>query len=312
MSFSFDFPLCSSYLPQDVPYSGLDTPPLTPLYSTSQPTWDYLLPLPLPDLPVYPSPPTTPALTPSYPTPTTTYSCSPSYPGLSPTSYPTLLEEHRLTSSHSGSHSFSPPTYSNASTCPSLLDSSSAQPYTSSATSSLDISPRPSFQRYSPYQRSAGGKMKKPSPLRPSPIRPTTYVAPPPPPSLPSPPTLPLPLPTPLATTPSLLEQAASLITQPSPPSCSPPSDLSSPAETSSTSSPDPLLKPLARRRKARVELNDNQKTQLELVFSLYKYLGHDVRLKVAEQVGLPEKTVLYWFQNRRAKEKRDRKSKSS
>ena len=304
MSFSFDFPLCSSYLPQDVPYSGLDTPPLTPLYSTSQPTWDYLLPLALLDLPVYPSPPTTPALTPSYPTPTTTYPCSPSDPGLSPNSYSILLEEQRTTSSYSGAHSFSPPTYSNPSTYPSVLDSSSA----ATSSSTLDISPRPSLQRYSPYQRSAGGKMKKPSPLRPSPIRPTTYVAPPPPPSLPSPPLLPLP--TPPATTPSLLEQAASLITQPSPPSSSPPSDLSSPAETSSTSSPDPLLKPLARRRKARVELNDNQKTQLELVFSLYKYLGHDVRLKVAEQVGLPEKTVLYWFQNRRAKEKRDKKNK--
>ena len=60
------------------------------------------------------------------------------------------------------------------------------------------------------------------------------------------------------------------------------------------------------------MELTDNQKTQLELVFSLYKYLGHDVRVKVAEQVGLPEKTVLYWFQNRRAKEKRAKKNKPS
>jgi hypothetical protein len=56
------------------------------------------------------------------------------------------------------------------------------------------------------------------------------------------------------------------------------------------------------------VELTDHQKTQLELVFTLYKYLGHDVRVRVAEEVGLPEKTVLYWFQNRRAREKKAEK----
>ena len=68
---------------------------------------------------------------------------------------------------------------------------------------------------------------------------------------------------------------------------------------------PQEILKPLVRSRKKRSELTDTQRAQLELVYTVYKYLGHDVRKKVAEEVGLPQKTVMYWFQNRRAREKK-------
>ncbi|KAL5261951.1 hypothetical protein ACHWQZ_G007601 [Mnemiopsis leidyi] len=294
MSFNFDFSFCSSYQDRDLFYSGLETPPLTPLYSTSLPSSDHLplLHLPLLDLPPYPSPPATPALTPSNPSstsPQSTYPYLPSTPVFTPASYPTLPEADDL--HRSSITSYSTPSYSS----PPLVSYSPA----------MNTSTRSNTQRYCPYQRSTSTsrKINKRSPLRPSPNRPSTPVA--------------FPTPQP-STSPSLLEQAACLVLQPtptSPPTTSPPSHLSSPPaeETSPTSlSPDPLLKPLARRRKARVELTDHQKTQLELVFSLYKYLGHDVRLKVAEQVGLPEKTVLYWFQNRRAKERKAKKNKPS
>ena len=71
---------------------------------------------------------------------------------------------------------------------------------------------------------------------------------------------------------------------------------------------PQEILKPLVRSRKKRSELTDTQRAQLELVYTVYKYLGHDVRKKVAEEVGLPQKTVMYWFQNRRAREKKAEK----
>lgn len=65
----------------------------------------------------------------------------------------------------------------------------------------------------------------------------------------------------------------------------------------------------LKRPKRKRIEPTDTQRTQLELVYSVYKYLGHSVRIRVADEIGLPEKSVLYWFQNRRAREKKAMKN---
>ena len=59
-----------------------------------------------------------------------------------------------------------------------------------------------------------------------------------------------------------------------------------------------------------RTDLTDSQKASLEAVFTVYKYVGPDVRAKIAEELGLPDKTVLYWFQNRRVRQKKEEKSK--
>ena len=85
------------------------------------------------------------------------------------------------------------------------------------------------------------------------------------------------------------------------PPTCL----LEQAAKVLSEDIPQEILKPLVRSRKKRSELTDTQRAQLELVYTVYKYLGHDVRKKVADEVGLPQKTVMYWFQNRRAREKK-------
>ena len=84
-----------------------------------------------------------------------------------------------------------------------------------------------------------------------------------------------------------------------------PTSLLEQAAKVLSEDIPQEILKPLVRSRKKRSELTDTQRDQLELVYTVYKYLGPDVRKKVADEVGLPQKTVMYWFQNRRAREKK-------
>ena len=285
MSFNFDYPYVSSYLQWESAISGLDTPPLTPLYTT--PVYYPTVPLLPNHLSHYSSPPSTPVQTPDYLPPVPLQLNSSASPPTSSSCY--SYTQH----CNNGTPAYFTNIYN-----PAQL------PYTPV----LETVSRTAPQRFSPYQRSrrVSPKLKTVSQqVPPYPLTPTVTT----PPSTPSlleqaAPTIPslseqaaLTIPSlseqAPSTIPSLLEQAASSITEMKP----------------LYSTPEPVLKPLVRKRKTRTEMTDHQKTQLELVFSIYKYLGHDIRTKVAEEVGLPEKTVLYWFQNRRAREKKAQKN---
>ena len=307
MSFNFDYPYVSSYLQWESAISGLDTPPLTPLYTT--PVYYPTLPLLPNPLSHYSSPPSTPVQTPDYLPPVPLQLNSSASPPTSSSCY--SYTQH----CNNGTPAYFTDIYN-----PAQL------PYTPV----LETVSRTAPQRFSPYQRSrrVSPKLKTVSQqVPPYPLTPTVTT----PPSTPSlleqtAYTIPSLSEQAALTIPSLLEEAASTI-----PSLSEQAALTTPslseqapstipslleqAASSITkikplySTPEPVLKPLVRKRKTRTEMTDHQKTQLELVFSIYKYLGHDIRTKVAEEVGLPEKTVLYWFQNRRAREKKAQKN---
>lgn len=298
MSFSFDNTFLANNFSWDASLGGQQTPPLTPVYPT--PSYFPKLPADLLDLPPlqlpfldplrYTTPPTTPPLTPLY---------------------DLLPPGHAISSSDYFSNGLFPPTSSAFNAIPpgNRVSAAIPEPLPPYSPPQLPYTPvletaRSSTQRFSPYQRprKISPAMKRPSPrasasaLSVTPPTPTTpslleqaLSATPPPPSLLEQALSGTP---PAPTTPSLLEQAASPIMK---------------------TSPSPVLKPLGKKRKPRTELTEHQKTQLEVVFKVYKYLGHDVREKVAAEVGLPEKTVLYWFQNRRAREKKaEKKSKKN
>ena len=290
MSFNFDYPCVSGYLDWNGEVSGLVTPPITPLYSTPYyyPT-EQSPPLPMPplQLPLLPTPhcptaPTTPLLTPDY-------SLSAPVPELStpdqllirPTTPPDSTNVCRTSTAIPLDYDY--------------LYNPTQIPC--SYTPALETVSRTDSQRFSPYQRTrkVSPKMKQISSRLPP--RPTNLAT--------SSPSV-------TSANPSLLEQAACSIISPSPTLTPGSSDTTPTSPPDTTKSPEPVLKPLARRRKPRVELTDKQKRQLELVFSLYNYLGTDVRIKVAEEVGLPEKTVLYWFQNRRARKRKSENSKKA
>ena len=68
----------------------------------------------------------------------------------------------------------------------------------------------------------------------------------------------------------------------------------------------NPGSKPEPRTRKVeRHGISEEQGAKLRDWFSRYTYLTLEHRRVVAAETGLPEKTVMYWFQNQRRKVKR-------
>ena len=59
------------------------------------------------------------------------------------------------------------------------------------------------------------------------------------------------------------------------------------------------------RKRNERHGITESQSQVLKSWFSRYTYLTSETRKEVSVQTGLPEKTVMYWFQNQRRKVKR-------
>ena len=82
----------------------------------------------------------------------------------------------------------------------------------------------------------------------------------------------------------------------------------SSPYNSSPNSSPDstPCTTTSEKRRNERHGISETQARVLKGWFSRYTYLTAEIRSEVSRQSELPEKTVMYWFQNQRRKVKRE------
>ena len=66
------------------------------------------------------------------------------------------------------------------------------------------------------------------------------------------------------------------------------------------------------RRRNERQGISESQCSILKEWFTRYTYLTIEHRKIVSQETGLPEKTVMYWFQNQRRKVKRQHSQTSS
>lgn len=71
------------------------------------------------------------------------------------------------------------------------------------------------------------------------------------------------------------------------------------------TMSPSSLYRPLGKLRKSRTVFTMEQMTALEDYFAKQRYLSVPERLQLAQELGLSERQVKTWFQNRRTKWKR-------
>ena len=73
-------------------------------------------------------------------------------------------------------------------------------------------------------------------------------------------------------------------------------------------SSPDstPVANKSDKRRNERHEISEFQSNILKKWFNSYTYLTTVTKAEVSKDTGLPEKTVMYWFQNQRRKVKRE------
>ena len=73
-------------------------------------------------------------------------------------------------------------------------------------------------------------------------------------------------------------------------------------------SSPDstPVSHKSDKRRNERHEMSELQSNILKKWFNSYTYLTTVTKAEVSKDTGLPEKTVMYWFQNQRRKVKRE------
>ena len=61
----------------------------------------------------------------------------------------------------------------------------------------------------------------------------------------------------------------------------------------------------MIQRRANRLNLQPDQKQTLELIYSRQRYISKKERLDIAGLLGLTDKQVMYWFQNRRRKDKK-------
>jgi hypothetical protein len=61
---------------------------------------------------------------------------------------------------------------------------------------------------------------------------------------------------------------------------------------------------------RSRLVLTDEQKTLLENYFQLHPHPSQPSRDRLSDRLGIPLKNINIWFQNRRAKEKRDDEEK--
>ena len=73
-------------------------------------------------------------------------------------------------------------------------------------------------------------------------------------------------------------------------------------------SSPDstPVANKSDKRKNERHEISEFQSNILKKWFNSYTYLTTVTKTEVSKDTGLPEKTVMYWFQNQRRKVKRE------
>ena len=78
-------------------------------------------------------------------------------------------------------------------------------------------------------------------------------------------------------------------------------------------SSPDstPVANKSDKRKNERHEISEFQSNILKKWFNSYTYLTSETRTEVSKDTGLPERTVMYWFQNQRRKVKRETSVKS-
>ena len=89
------------------------------------------------------------------------------------------------------------------------------------------------------------------------------------------------------------------------PPSYSSPPDL---PRKASKQKPSPRSTPYTKQKKRIADRNAISERQSEILkgwFAIYTYLSIKNRTVVSGETGLPEKTVMYWFQNQRRRVKR-------
>ena len=93
----------------------------------------------------------------------------------------------------------------------------------------------------------------------------------------------------------------------------SPVQSYTTPANSRKISPPDstPVANKSDRRINGRYEISEFQSNILKKWFNSYTYLTTVTKTEVCKDTGLPEKTVMYWFQNQRRKVKRETSVKS-
>ena len=94
-------------------------------------------------------------------------------------------------------------------------------------------------------------------------------------------------------------------------PRCSPYSTNSTPSLEKTRKIPLQSLMTTLGSKNVRHEISESQSSILKNWFGRFIYLTSETRKEVSKDTGLPEKTVMYWFQNQRRKVKRSRVVKS-
>ncbi|RVD91086.1 homeodomain class 2 protein [Tubulinosema ratisbonensis] len=59
--------------------------------------------------------------------------------------------------------------------------------------------------------------------------------------------------------------------------------------------------------KRNRIKLNYAQKKALEMYFQHNKYPTYEIKMILEKEFLIPEKNIVIWFQNRRAKEKEEK-----
>ena len=83
-------------------------------------------------------------------------------------------------------------------------------------------------------------------------------------------------------------------------------SSRSTPYSPKSSPYSTPVANKSGKRRDDRHGISEFQSNILKKWFNKYTYLTSETRTEVSKDTGLPEKTVMYWFQNQRRKVKRE------
>uniref|UniRef100_A0A8R1DL02 Homeobox domain-containing protein n=1 Tax=Caenorhabditis japonica TaxID=281687 RepID=A0A8R1DL02_CAEJA len=92
------------------------------------------------------------------------------------------------------------------------------------------------------------------------------------------------------------------------------PAPILTPTRASSCSEPlqSPASLPNEKSRRKRTTFSPEQATRLEAEYLADSYMAREKRILLAQSLSLSENQVKTWFQNRRAKDKRDRKTDNS